>query len=194
MSRLFYLTKFINSVVYTTIAPLNKYIMKKKIYINTIVAVSTNGVIGNKGALPSWKLKRDLQNFKKLTTGYPVIMGRKTFESLGRPLPNRINIVVTENKNFKANDVVVATSPLHAIALTPLETTEVFFIGGENIFKEALKISNRLYITYVDEEFEGDAFFKEEIDLKKWKKVAEELWEADHENSHNARFVIYEKI
>lgn len=161
--------------------------------ISIIVAVSANGVIGYQGKLP-WKLKRDLQNFKKLTTGCPIIMGRKTFESIGNALPHRTNIVVSKNKNFKAGGVFVTTTLLGALGVAPKQSSEIFFIGGERIFKEAMSIANRLYITHVEGNFQGDAFFKETIDPKEWRIVTEELWNADVENNHGARFVVYDKI
>lgn len=127
--------------------------------ISLIVAHDKNRVIGYENKMP-WHLPGDLQYFKEMTMGKPVIMGRKTFESIGRPLPGRRNIVITRNKSYKANGIEVVSSLDEALQLTK-EDVEVMVIGGEQIFRLALPLADRLYITEIDEEFKGDTYFPE---------------------------------
>lgn len=126
--------------------------------ISLIVAMAENRTIGKDNKLP-WKLPADLQRFKKLTTGHAVIMGRKTFESIGRPLPQRQNIVISRNPNFKAAGIEVASSL--SKALEAAKGDEVFVIGGQQIYAEALALADRIYLTLIHEEIDGDAFFPE---------------------------------
>lgn len=127
--------------------------------ISIIVAVSANGVIGKDNQL-IWRLPDDLKRFKNLTLGHPMIMGRKTFESIGRPLPGRTSIVITRNPGFFAEGVVLATSLSDAIQKArQTETSEAFVIGGGNIYEQALPLSDNLYLTEVHTELDGDTFF-----------------------------------
>ena len=144
--------------------------------VSLIVAASRNGVIGAKGKLP-WRLPTDLQRFKELTMGHPILMGRKTFESIGKPLPGRINIVVTRQKGFQCCGVTVVHSPEEALLICEDER-EVFVIGGAEIYQQALSFANRIYLTRIEKDFEGDtALF--EIDLKVWKEVSREEFPND---------------
>lgn len=130
--------------------------------VSIIVAKSKNNVIGNNNKLP-WNISEDMKRFKELTTGNVVIMGRKTYESLPeqfRPLPNRLNIVITRNPDYKPNGVMVYDDLQKAI-LKAGTNKEIFIIGGGEIYKEGLKFADRLYITEVDGEFEGDTYFPE---------------------------------
>jgi dihydrofolate reductase len=127
--------------------------------ISIIAAVSNNNVIGKDNKLP-WHLPGDLKRFKELTTGHTIIMGRKTFESIGRPLPSRRNIVVTRNKDYKADGVEIIHSIKEALDLVKNED-EVFIIGGEEIYKLALPMANKIYLTRINKEYDGDAFFPE---------------------------------
>ncbi len=127
--------------------------MKKSI----IVAMTENYVIGKDNKLP-WHIPEDLKRFKKITLGKPVIMGRKTFESIGHPLINRTNIVLSKDKSFKADGIIIANSIADALALSP-ETDEVFFIGGAKVFEEAYDIVDNIYLTLIHYPFEGDTFF-----------------------------------
>ncbi len=138
--------------------------------VSLIVAVSQNGVIGNKGKLP-WHLPADLKRFKQLTTGHPIIMGRKTFESIGKPLPGRTNIVITHQKNFQACGAMVAHSLEEALRLCEKEN-EVFVIGGAEIFEEALPLANRIYLTLIHQDFEGDTRF--DFNHSAWKEISRE--------------------
>ncbi|RHW37598.1 type 3 dihydrofolate reductase [Lysinibacillus yapensis] len=125
--------------------------------ISLIVALDKNRVIGYEKKMP-WHLPGELKYFKEQTMGKPMIMGRKTFESIGRPLPGRRNIVITRNENYNVEDVEVVTSLEEALEICEGEQ-EIMIIGGEQIFKLALPIADRLYITHIDHEFQGDTFF-----------------------------------
>ncbi len=133
--------------------------------LSLIVALAKNNVIGNKNALP-WHLPEDLKRFRALTMGHHIIMGRKTYESLGRLLPGRTTVIVTRNKSYKVEGALIANSLEAAIALCK-DDDEPFLIGGAELYKVGLKLATRLYITQVHAEFEGDAFFAD-IDLTHW--------------------------
>lgn len=125
--------------------------------ISLIVAHDKNRVIGYKNKMP-WHLPGELQYFKEQTMGKPMIMGRKTFDSIGRPLPGRRNIVITRNENYIAEGIEVVTSLEEALRLAG-DVEEVMIIGGEQIFKIVLPLADRLYITHIEHEFNGDTFF-----------------------------------
>ena len=134
--------------------------------ISLIVAASTNGVIGNKGALP-WHLGDDLQRFKALTMGKPIVMGRLTWDSIGRALPGRQNIVISRRAGFVADGADVVTSP--AAALSAADTAEeVMIIGGAQIYQLFRQQASRIYLTKVHVELDGDAHFAAP-DLRRWK-------------------------
>lgn len=154
-----------------------------------IFAMDNNRLIGRDNDLP-WHLPADLAYFKRVTTGHPVLMGRKTFESIGRPLPNRHNIVVTRDSSYQADGVEIFHS-LDA-ALEAYRDQEVFIIGGSEIYKLALPIASKLYITQIDEEFEGDAYFPE-IDQSMWELVSEEQGITDERNPYTYYFQVYER-
>lgn len=139
--------------------------------ISLIAAMDRNGVIGKDNSLP-WQLPEDMKRFKELTLGKLVIMGRKTFESIGKPLPNRTNIVITKNKNYKAKGCIVVHSSDQALNAAK-GNKEVMIIGGEQIFREFLPIANRMYLTFIDKDFEGDAYFPE-YDEREWKEIRRE--------------------
>ena len=136
--------------------------------ISLIAAMGKNRVIGKDNSLP-WKLPEDMKRFKEITSGKPVIMGRKTFESIGRPLPNRLNIIITRDKNYKAEGCIVVHSINEALKAAE-GNSEVMIIGGEQIFREFLPMANRMYLTLIDEDFEGDAYFPE-YNKNEWKEV-----------------------
>ena len=142
--------------------------------ISLIVAVAQNGVIGSSGALP-WRLPEDLKRFKALTIGKPVIMGRKTWDSLPRkPLPGRTNIVVTRDVQFRAQDAFVAHSFADAVEIAERERpVEIAVIGGEAIFAAALPFARRIHWTEVEVSSEGDAFMPP-LDMAEWQQVARE--------------------
>ncbi len=143
--------------------------MSKKITI--IVAAATNNTIGKDNTL-LWHLPEDLKRFKALTSGHAIIMGRKTFESLPKAFPNRTNIVITRNTDYTAADAVVCSS-LEAALKIAAEDPQPFIIGGGEIYKEALPLSDQLELTRVHKEYEGDTFFPD-IDPEHWELVNEE--------------------
>lgn len=151
-----------------------------------IVAAAENSVIGNKGHIP-WQLSADLQFFKATTTGHAIIMGRTTFESIGKALPNRINIVLSKNEGFEAPGCEVAAS--FSEAFEKAGGSELFIIGGANVYKQALaqNIADRIYLTRVHASPEGDTFF--EFDKHQWLPVAREFHAADETNQYP--FTIY---
>ena len=133
--------------------------------LSLIVAHAKNNVIGHNNTLP-WHLPEDLKRFRALTTGHHIIMGRKTFESLGRLLPGRTTVIVTRNKAFKVDGALVAHS-LQAALVLAANDAEPFVIGGAELYKDGLKHATKLYITEVHAEFSGDAYLPE-IDLSHW--------------------------
>lgn len=139
--------------------------------LSIIVAMAKNRVIGNKGKIP-WHLPEDLKRFKQLTMGHPIIMGRKTFDSIGKPLPGRTNIVITRNKQFSAQGVVRADNLDDAIRKAGGQN-EIFVIGGAEIYREALPRADKIYLTLIEQEFEGDTFFPE-VELEKEFRIVEE--------------------
>jgi dihydrofolate reductase len=162
-----------------------------------IVAVAENGVIGSNNALP-WKLPEDLQNFKRITMGKPVVMGRKTYESIGRPLPGRTNIVVTRNVSFRAEGVLVVHSIDEALAMASevaarAGVTEAFVMGGADLYAATIPGADRLYITEVHASVEGDAVLPR-IDWRCWREVCREHRVAQSPNPYDYSFVRYERI
>lgn len=144
--------------------------------ISLIVAASRNGVIGANNKLP-WKLPADLKRFKQLTMGHPILMGRKTFESIGKPLPGRTNIVITRQKGFKCCGTTVVHSVEEALLICENEK-QTFVIGGAEIFKQALPFADRIYLTRIEKDFEGDIRLFE-IDPAVWKETSREEFPAD---------------
>lgn len=140
-----------------------------------IAAVAANRVIGAKNDL-IWRLPEDLKRFKKITSGHPVIMGRNTYLSLGRPLPKRTNVVITSSEEFAKEvpeGVIVVKSLMEALVMAPdLDDEEVFIIGGGRVYAEALGFADRLYLTVLDQEFEGDVWFPDWTE--QFKKILEE--------------------
>lgn len=157
--------------------------------ISMIVAVGKNGVIGKDNKLP-WKLPADLAYFKKVTWGSTVIMGRKTFESIGKPLPGRDNVILTRDPDYRQEGCRVVHSASGAVQLA--EGKEAFIIGGAAVYTEFIPYAEKLYITYIDQEFDGDAFFPR-IPEDTWVLVAEEKGIRDEKNSYDYFFRIYEK-
>lgn len=159
--------------------------------ISIIVAVSENGVIGKDNQL-LWNLPADLKFFKDKTSGHVVIMGRKTHESIGKALPNRTNIIITRNNDYKADGCLVVSS-LSAAIEKARETgeKETFVIGGAEIYKQSMEQIDRIYLTEIKTVVEGDAFFL--FDKSKWKEVQRRSFEPDEKNNLAYSFVIYEK-
>ena len=155
--------------------------------ISLIVAASMNNVIGAKGDLP-WRLSTDLKRFKTLTMGKPIVMGRKTYESIGRPLPGRQNIVVTRNPGFVADGCDVVSSIDAAIEVAG-DAEEIMVIGGSHIYAAFLPRADRIYLTRVQAELEGDAYLPA-IDKDKWHEVSAENHAADDSNDYDAVFSV----
>lgn len=158
--------------------------------ISIIVAASTNNVIGVRGRLP-WKISDDLQRFKQLTMGKPIVMGRITWESIGRPLPGRQNIVITRQANFFAEGCDVAASPAAALNLTG-DSEEIMIIGGSQIYDLFLPKADRLHITRVQTDVQGDAFFPD-VDERIWQLVFNESHAATTANEFAFEFRTYER-
>lgn len=159
--------------------------------ITLIAALAEGGVIGAANTLP-WHLPADLQHFRKLTLDKPVIMGRKTFTSIGRPLPRRVNIIVTRDQAFKAPGCFIAHSLKEALDLAG-HVSEIMVIGGAELFVQALSLANRLELTHIDTKIAGDRFFPS-FDVSAWKIVHEETHAQDAENPYPYRFLTYERI
>jgi dihydrofolate reductase len=160
--------------------------------VSLIVAVSENGVIGRDGGLP-WRLSKDLRRFKQLTMGHHLVIGRRTWEEVGTPLPGRIMVVVTRDRTFAADGVLVAHSLDEALDLVR-DDDEPFIGGGAEIYRMALERSmvDCLYITRVHAEVEGDTFFPE-IDLEAWRLISREDHDADDKNQYPFSFLTYER-
>lgn len=154
-----------------------------------VVAISENHAIGKDNKL-LWYLPKDLKHFKEITTGGTVIMGRKTYESVGKPLPNRRNIIITR-QDIKIDGCEVVNSIEAAIDLAKTED-EVFIVGGAEIYKQAMHLTDRIYLTIVHKNFEADSFFPE-IEPKEWKEVYREDHEPDEKNSLPYSFITYER-
>ena len=160
--------------------------------INVIVSKASNNVIGAKNEL-IWHLPNDLKHFKNLTSGHHIIMGRKTFESLGRPLPNRTNIVITRDKNWQGENVEKEFSLEKAIESAKKINEDIYIIGGGNIYKQAMEFADVLYITEVHHEFEGDTYFPE-IDEEIWEEVDRENFMKDEKHPYAYSYVTYKRI
>lgn len=158
--------------------------------LSILAAKSENNIIGNDNRLV-WHLPADLKHFRELTTGGTVIMGRKTYESIGKPLPNRENIVITRQKDYPAPGCRVVGSLQEAIQLSDQEEN-VFIVGGGEIYRQAMDIAGTLYITEVHAEFQGDTVFPE-IDGNTWEETFREDHSADEKNPFGFSFVTYQR-
>jgi dihydrofolate reductase len=164
--------------------------------LSMIVATAKNNVIGKDNDMP-WHLPADLAYFKKTTLGKPIIMGRKTYESIGRPLPGRRNIVISRDENYSAQGVDSVTAVEQALALVDgsngdKAVDEIMVIGGGAIYRHCLAKANRLYITHIDADIDGDTKFPE-YDDGTWHKVVSEVRPADDKNSYELDFCLYER-
>ncbi|MBM7569883.1 dihydrofolate reductase [Aquibacillus albus] len=160
--------------------------------ISLLVAMDRNRVIGYKNDLP-WRLPKDLKFFKELTTNNVIIMGRKTFDSIKRPLPNRKNVIVTRDPSYSQENCTV----IHSLE-TVLEwnrqhpTVEYFIIGGGEIFKQALAVADRMYVTYIDEDFPGDTYFPT-YDESEWIETNRVKGIKDEKNPYDYYFIQYDR-
>ncbi len=161
--------------------------------ITIIAAISNNNALGKNNDL-IWHLPADLKRFKEITSGHHILMGRNTFESIGKPLPNRTTIIITRNKNYFKDGCLIASSLEDAIELAKKDE-EVYIIGGAQIYKYAIEnnLVDALDVTLVHHEFEADVFFPV-IDSKIWKEVSREDFKADEKNKFDYSFVSYRKV
>jgi dihydrofolate reductase len=166
-----------------------------------IAAVGSNGVIGNEAGLP-WRLPRDLKRFRELTWGKPIIMGRKTFALLGKPLPGRLNIVLTHQREYVSPGCRVVHSVEEALTAardelrsTTSEANEIMVIGGAEIYRQFMPICERGYWTVVHGRFEGNVTFPEEfLHQPAWELARQEHWPHDEKNSHRHSFYVVERL
>lgn len=159
--------------------------------ISLIVALDKNGVIGKGGTLP-WHLPADLKRFKELTLGHHVIMGRKTYESIGKPLPGRTNVIVTRQHDYKADGCRIVHS-LDAAFMTSQQDPESFVIGGGDLFEQAMRFAEKIYLTQVETSVDdGDTWFPT-IDRERWKLIERVECEADEKNHYRYAYLTYAK-
>ena len=164
---------------------------EKTMTLSLIAAMDRNRLIGNGNDLP-WRLPADLQHFKRVTLGKPVIMGRLTHESIGKPLPGRRNIVITRDTDYRAAGCEVVTSIAAALAAVG-DCEEAMVIGGATLYDQMLPHADRLYLTFVEAELEGDAWFPEWHDTE-WREVSRADHESDERNPYAYRFSVLERV
>ncbi|MDQ4139079.1 MAG: dihydrofolate reductase [Bacteroidota bacterium] len=155
--------------------------------IASIFAMSENKVIGNNNQLP-WHLPADLKYFKSLTLSHPIIMGRKTFESIGKPLPQRTSVIVTRQKDYTQSDCIVVNSVPAAIDTAQKINNNIFIIGGAEILKQALPYIDTMYLTLIHEKFTGDTFYPE-INPEDWQEVSRQDFKPDERNIYAYSFI-----
>ncbi len=160
--------------------------------ITLIAAIGKNNALGKDNQL-LWHLPKDLKHFKSLTENHPIIMGRKTYKSIGKALPNRTNIVVSRKENWFEEDILIVPKIKEAIKFAKKINENIFIIGGGEIYKQTIELADKLEITFVNEDFEADTFFPK-IDPKIWLKTDEEYHEKDEKNDYSFYFQTYEKI
>ncbi|HMR66677.1 MAG TPA: dihydrofolate reductase [Anaerolineae bacterium] len=155
-----------------------------------VVAAAQNGVIGRDNQLP-WHLSADLKRFRALTMGHHILMGRKTFESIGRPLPGRTNIVIPRQPDFRAEGVVVTHSLAEALALAA-DDDQIFVVGGAEIYRQALPQADRIYLTIIHQDFEGDTLLFD-LDKTVWRETSRVAHLPDEKNPYPYSFVELER-
>lgn len=156
--------------------------------ISLIAAMASNRVIGNRGCMP-WKIPTELRRFRSTTLGHTVVMGRKTYESIGYALPGRTNIVLTSKVNYQAPGCIIARDLPSAIKICPEDENEMFVCGGGQLYEEALSIADRIYLSVIHREIAGDVFFPE-VPSKIFQKISSE----DHEDILSYTLSIYERV
>ena len=162
--------------------------------LSILVAMARNRVIGHKNQLP-WYLPADLKHFKSLTMGHPIVMGRKTYESIGRPLPGRTNIILTHQKILEVPGAIVVHSIESALQKCQENNAvqhESFIIGGENLYRQTLPYCQRLYITEIQKDFDGDAFFPE-FDSNEWQEAQRDQHFSEGNDIFEYHFVIFDR-
>ncbi|MBI3899370.1 MAG: type 3 dihydrofolate reductase [Gammaproteobacteria bacterium] len=156
-----------------------------------MAAIAENRVIGVRNTLP-WHLPADLKYFRRLTVGHPIILGRRNYESIGRPLPERTNIVITRRTDYSAPGCRVVHT-LEAALAAANGTSEIFIVGGAEVYAQTLAQADRLYLTFVHAVVPGDTFFPE-FDLREWRELAREYHAADEKHAHAFSFVTLERL
>ena len=156
-----------------------------------IAAIARNNALGKDNQL-IWHLPADPKRFKKVTSGHHVIMGRKTYESLGKPLPNRTNIVISRNKDYTAEGCIVRNSLEEAVESAKNDSSP-FILGGAEIYKQGIEFADILDLTFIHHDFEADAFFPE-IDPEIWEEISRQDFKADGKNKYDYSFVTYKRI
>lgn len=159
--------------------------------VSIIVATDRNRLIGRNNELP-WHLPADLKHFKTVTMGKPIIMGRKTHESIGRPLPGRSNIVITRDTRYQASGCTVVHS-LESALEAASGAGEAMVIGGAQLYEQALPVARRIYLTRIDDQFEGDTWFPE-YPQSQWKEVARQECVPDEQNPYSYAFLVLERV
>jgi len=160
--------------------------------VSIIAAMGKNRVIGKDNDL-IWNLPGDMRFFKNTTSGHHIIMGRKNFQSMNKPLPNRVNVVVTRDPDFIAEGAVVVHSIEEGLAVAEKNgEQEAFIIGGGNIYAQSLELADRMYLTFIDASFEGDTFFPE-VDFDRWKLVESQEFEVNERDPYPYRISTFEK-
>lgn len=160
--------------------------------ITIIAAIGKKNALGKDNKM-LWHLPKDLKHFKTLTDNHPVVMGRKTYESIGKALPNRTNIVVSRKENWFSEEILIVSKLKEAIKFAKKIDEDVFIIGGGEIYKQTMELADKLEITLVDADFDADTYFPK-IDLKIWQKTNEVFHEKDDKNDHDFYFQTYERI
>ena len=159
--------------------------------VTIMAAIAANNALGKDNQL-IWHLPADLKRFKKTTLNHAVIVGRKTYESLGKPLPNRTNIIITRDKNYQVEGCVIVNSLKEALKAAAEVDENPFILGGAEIYKQAMPLADKLDITFVHHQFEADVFFPE-IDKTIWKETSRENFKADENNKYDYSFVTFER-
>jgi dihydrofolate reductase len=161
--------------------------------ISCIVATARKRVIGKDNAMP-WHLPADLAYFKKTTLGHPIILGRKNFEAIGRPLPGRANIIITKDRSFACSNCTITYSIEEAIAeAKKIDQEEIFIIGGGSIYEQSMPYWQKLYLTEIELDTEGDVFFPT-INMENWDLLSEDCFQKDEKNPYNYCFKVFERI
>jgi dihydrofolate reductase len=160
--------------------------------ITLIVAMGKNREIGKENQL-LWHLPKDLKHFKEITSGHPIIMGRKTYESIGKPLPNRTNIVISRKNDWFEEGILIVGSIKEAVKFAKKIDEEVFIIGGGNIYEQTIELADKIEVTLVDAELDADTFFPR-INEKVWQKTDEECHQKDEKNEFDFCFQTFERI
>jgi dihydrofolate reductase len=163
-------------------------------HISILVAMAKNRVIGRNNALP-WQLPPDLRRFKELTMGHHIVMGRKTYESIGRPLPGRTNVIITRQAGYQVPGAIVVASIDQALKVCSAGKEvdqEIFVIGGAQIYRQSLGLCQRIYITEIQQEFDGDTLFPE-LNQQEWREISREKHRLNDDNGLEYHFVVLDR-